>query len=382
MRHSGRGPRYRAHRGTPNTGCESFALQGDCADLGRRQRPPGRSSVASIAPGLPTTQLLQRCASGGVARCSPRATTPLRGRHPSQAFNAYFQSYLGPDQRFDPGAHGSRTRRVSQPRRSFSRRSRHTRHAAERSRAASRPGRFCAASIRSARSTPSWTRRISSGLPGGPSRFTTWCGRSSIFGAYGRVNDAIRVGESATLRSCRWIPSGVPRRSSWRPATSPWQAIDLEPQFEDHLNEWLYESCAIAGQRRVRVKAIYMGPANPTLPPATMRAQDVLKECVRRAGGDPEGDVYLTPTAHALASAFTDIFTIRRNLRFLTRGHRDMAQSIRHRRGATPAPAPDHTRTSGGFRARRRRLPAVSKRSCRGITSGCSRRSTRRPPPP
>ena len=61
----------------------------------------------------------------------------------------------------------------------------------------------------------------------------------------------------------------------------------------------------------MRINAIYMGSESYRKP------IDVLKECVRRAGGDPERDVYVTPTAQGLANAFTELFTIRRNLRFL-----------------------------------------------------------------
>ena len=147
------------------------------------------------------------------------------------------------------------------------------------------------------------------GFSGRPVQIHHFCGWSSLFGAYGRVDDAIRVGESRALPATLLDPvhGAAPFNVDFE-LDSP---SDVQRGLSGQLDDWLYESCALAGQRRVRINAIYMGPEIYPQP------IDVLKECVRRAGGDPERDVYVTPTAQGLANAFTELFTIRRNLRFL-----------------------------------------------------------------
>ncbi len=147
------------------------------------------------------------------------------------------------------------------------------------------------------------------GFSGRPVQLHHFCGWSSVFGAYGRLDDATRVGESGALPATLLDP--VHGAAPFKVDSGLVSQSDIQSGLSGQLDDWLYESCALAGQRRVRINAIYMGPENYPKP------LDVLKECVRRAGGDPERDVYVTPTAQGLANAFTELFTIRRNLRFL-----------------------------------------------------------------
>ena len=156
------------------------------------------------------------------------------------------------------------------------------------------------------------------GFSGRPVQIHHFCGWSSVFGAYGRVDDAIRVGESTALPATLLDPvRGAAPFQADSGLVSPlvlpgsWATLAIQTGLSGQLDDWLYESCGLAGQRGVRVNAIFMGRSTYA------RSIEVLKECVRRAGGDPERDVHVTPTAQGLANAFTELFTIRRNLRFL-----------------------------------------------------------------
>ena len=148
------------------------------------------------------------------------------------------------------------------------------------------------------------------GFSGRPVQLHHFCGWSSLFGAYGRVDDAIRVGESGALPATLLDP--VHGAAPFQVDPGLVSRSDIQIGLSGQLDDWLYESCALAGQRRVRINAIYLGPETYSEKPI-----GVLRECVTRAGGDPERDVYLTPTAQGLAETFTELFTIRRNLRFL-----------------------------------------------------------------
>ena len=153
------------------------------------------------------------------------------------------------------------------------------------------------------------------GFEGRPVQLHHLCGRSSLFGPYGRINDAVRVGYSngVTPRLLEPVQGEAPFAVDF-----PVTALDgqregqIARKFVERLDGWLLDACALAGQRRVRVSAIYIGNA-----PQGSAARTLLGNCVERAGGDANLDVYVTPTAQELNDTFVDIFTIRRNLRFL-----------------------------------------------------------------
>ena len=88
---------------------------------------------------------------------------------------------------------------------------------------------------------------------------------------------------------------------------------DLFAEMANRLDGWFVEACRIAGERQVRVNAIFIGDAQQD---ANNIA--VLESCVDAASGTPgHQDVFVTPDAEALDDAFTALFTVRRNLRFL-----------------------------------------------------------------
>ena len=91
---------------------------------------------------------------------------------------------------------------------------------------------------------------------------------------------------------------------------------DLENPITDRLDDWFREACDIAGQRGVRIHAIYIGGDTR---PWEQSAIALLEDCVDRGyGGNPVVDeVHATPTAQELKDAIEDIIDIRRTLRFV-----------------------------------------------------------------
>ena len=147
------------------------------------------------------------------------------------------------------------------------------------------------------------------GFDGRPVQIAHYCRRSTIYGPYGRVDDRIRVGESGGIP-----PTLLPPADGVSPLSGDFRqesASDIEIALGPRLKEWFHEACRIAGQRRVHVNAVYIG--NDSYQPPI----DNLKQCVVLAGGDPDRDVYVTPTADDLRDTFVEIFTIQRNLRYL-----------------------------------------------------------------
>ena len=132
------------------------------------------------------------------------------------------------------------------------------------------------------------------------------CRRNSMFGPYGRVDDFVYVGDTGPDAStpptpARHPPLGIYPRNE-----------RMVYQITNKLKTWFIESCRLAGERRVRVNAIFIGDRS--------QGSDILllERCVDQAGGVfGRQDVYVTPTADALVDALGEIFTHRRNLRFL-----------------------------------------------------------------
>lgn len=150
------------------------------------------------------------------------------------------------------------------------------------------------------------------------------CRRSSLFTPYGRAGDLLYMGETAEDDTSP-APAPVADQAPFELASLPaatvgkdtagsgenWSAIS--DKLEDRADGWLLDACAVAGQRRVRVNAVFIGDRNfnPT-------GVATLESCVDAAGGDPNvEEVYVVPTAAALTTAFEELFTVRRNLRFL-----------------------------------------------------------------
>ena len=147
-----------------------------------------------------------------------------------------------------------------------------------------------------------------------------FCRPNSLFSPYGRIDDHTYVGRSATRPTTTLPPvedvapfnlAGVPRSDLGNVLNFSFRG-SLEVLMDRRLDHWFQESCRLAGERRVRINAIFIGNSRST------RAINALEQCVDAAGGDPnEADVFVTPNAAALKTAFEDLFTVRRNLRFL-----------------------------------------------------------------
>ena len=141
------------------------------------------------------------------------------------------------------------------------------------------------------------------GFDGRPVYDDMACRLNSSFGPYGRIDDFVQVGGRPV--------EGV----------APFSKLsgNLANAAKTRLDDWLMDSCAIAKERGVEVKIIYLSLANP--PESIRTTQDAhietLRQCVDEAGGDRNTDVYESPTTDNLTSTFREIFTVRRNLRFL-----------------------------------------------------------------
>ena len=159
-------------------------------------------------------------------------------------------------------------------------------------------------------------------MNGRPVLIDNRCRPNSMFGPYGRIDDMVYVGDTGTdsLTPPVPIPNVAPFELASVPLSvvqpgSPWRGNfeHLETTLAQRLDEWFVESCGVAGSRNVRINAIFIGYAR-----FYRTAIDVLERCVDAAGGDPnKNDVFVTPTSADLTTAFDEIFTIRRNLRFL-----------------------------------------------------------------
>ena len=138
----------------------------------------------------------------------------------------------------------------------------------------------------------------------------------SMFGPYGRAADLVYVGDGDPVADVApfeiaSLPPAVVGTPTSRSAT----VLDgLKKALEPRMDGWFLDACAIAGARRVRVNAIFIGPTELSTEPQIA----LLEQCVDLAGGSPATEeVFVTPTAEAIEDAFRSVFTIRRNLRFL-----------------------------------------------------------------
>ena len=141
------------------------------------------------------------------------------------------------------------------------------------------------------------------GLDGRPVYDDLSCRLNSSFSPYGRIDDLVQVGGQPV--------AGV----------APFANVtgNLVSSVRTRLDGWLTDACGLAKQRGVEIKIIYLTQADPT--EETQRVQntnlELLRQCIDEAGGDRNADIYESPTAANLSSTFRNIFTVRRNLRFL-----------------------------------------------------------------
>ena len=109
-----------------------------------------------------------------------------------------------------------------------------------------------------------------------------FCGRSSLFGPYGRVDDAIRVGYSAAVTPTLLEPvRGEAPLAVDFDLTAYGQRAEEEiaRRFARRLDGWLLDACELAGKRRVRISAIYIGDT-----PENSAERTLLGDCVKRQG--------------------------------------------------------------------------------------------------
>ena len=146
------------------------------------------------------------------------------------------------------------------------------------------------------------------GFEGRPAQNGHYCRPMTPFSAYGRADELVRVGDGPPVSDV--APFSVP---TWL-WSSP--TADLQNPIVDRLDDWFREACDIAGQRGVRIHAIYIGGDTR---PWEQSAIALLEDCVDRGyGGNPVVDeVHAAPTAQELKDAIEGIIDIRRTLRFV-----------------------------------------------------------------
>ena len=135
-----------------------------------------------------------------------------------------------------------------------------------------------------------------------------YCRPHTSFSAYGRTDELVNVGDGPPVEDV--APLTDPAWSISSPES------DLRPPILARLDGWFREACDIAGQRGVRIHAIYIGGDTR---PSEKAAIALLEECVDRGyGGNPlQDEVQAAPTARELKQAIEDIIDIRRTLRFI-----------------------------------------------------------------
>ena len=153
------------------------------------------------------------------------------------------------------------------------------------------------------------------GFTGRPVQNWHYCRPHTPFGAYGRVQDLVNVGDGPPVANV--APFSIVQYLA--PTTRDGAGTVWDGTYQGDMNHrldgWFLESCRIAGQRGVRIHAIYIGRKNQW----TRRNIRLLEDCVDLGHmGNPSVDeVHVTPTAQELRDAIESIIAIRRNLRIL-----------------------------------------------------------------
>ena len=153
------------------------------------------------------------------------------------------------------------------------------------------------------------------GFTGRPVHNWHYCRPHMVFGAYGRLNEVVNIGDGPP------VPNVAPFSFTHRgyPTTQDGAGRQHRTHREligNRLDDWFLESCRIAGERGVRIHAIYIGGRGTWTQRNTIR---LLEDCVDRGhlGNRSVDEVHVTPTAQELQDAINSIIAIRRNLRYL-----------------------------------------------------------------
>ena len=146
------------------------------------------------------------------------------------------------------------------------------------------------------------------GLRGRPAQNGHFCRPTSALSAYGRPEDLVRVGDGPPVSDV--APFSLP---SWQASAS---ASNLQTPLTERLRGWTRMACDIAGQRGVRIHAVYIGSDSR---PQDKAAIARLEDCVDRGygGNATKDEVHVTPSEQALKAAIENIVDIRRTLRFV-----------------------------------------------------------------
>ena len=139
------------------------------------------------------------------------------------------------------------------------------------------------------------------GFDGRPQHGGMACRMWSPFTAYGRVGDAVQVGG-------RPVEGVAPfaYQSGW--PTTP-RALTNGAHVDNILEDWTTQACRIAGERGVQIRAIFIGASGAT-------GIQKLRDCLT-AANQPTNHMHITSDAAQLRNAFSTIFSVSRNIRFL-----------------------------------------------------------------
>ena len=142
-----------------------------------------------------------------------------------------------------------------------------------------------------------------------------YCRPHMPFGAYGRPEELVNVGDGPPVASVAPFSFIDLYRSPPARDGMLTRYSNLRGTVINRLDDWFLESCRIAGQRGVRIHAVYIGNRTSW----TRRHIRLLEDCVDwgHMGNQSVDEVHVTPTAQELRDAINSIITIRRNLRFI-----------------------------------------------------------------
>ena len=145
---------------------------------------------------------------------------------------------------------------------------------------------------------------------GRPVRNRHYCRPHTVFSAYGRADELVRIGDGPPVDDV--APFSLPTVTGLNNYTGRYYQRDIPIR----LDNWFRRACNLAGRRGVRIHAIYIGTR--TYGP-DIAAISLLEQCVDRGHNGKTGvdEVYVAPTAQALEDAIEDIVDIRRVLRFV-----------------------------------------------------------------
>lgn len=145
---------------------------------------------------------------------------------------------------------------------------------------------------------------------GRPVRNRHYCRPHTVFSAYGRADELVRIGDGPPVDDV--APFSLPTVTGLNNYTGRYYQRDIPIR----LDNWFRRACNLAGRRGVRIHAIYIGTSiyGPDVTNISL-----LEQCVDRGHDGKAGvdEVRVAPTAQDLKDAIEDIINIKRTLRFV-----------------------------------------------------------------